>query len=139
MKNQTLAKIAVLVVFIVGFGLFIYSKSFKLPEPPRFEVAHEVEPKLTVTVSEYEKVRNRLYDAALNFCAIAMKTDFWKYVDDEHKNVIENYRVPSLNVLLEAIEQMDNADYTCLSDAFDWELCEYDEALYEYNKIARIQ
>ncbi len=138
MKKQTLAKIAVLTAFVIGFGGFICSKQYKMPEPPQFNNIPEKELKQSVNVDEYEAKRARLYDAALNFCLIAQETDFWQYVDEKHRNIIETYRVPGLNVLLEAIEQMDSAEYTCLSDAFDWELCEFDEALYEYNKVAKV-
>jgi len=142
MKKQTFAKIAVLAAFCIGLGTFIYANSYKLPEPPKFPNIPEVElqqaPRF-IDVAEYEKVRANLYDAALDLCIEASKGAYvWEEgVDAETKNIILTYRVPSLEVLLHAIETMDEFGGD-LADSFDLEnspLGRYDRAYYEYNRL----
>ena len=93
----------------------------------------------TVTVAEYELKRAAVYDAALDLCIEASKGAYvWdEWVSEENKHIILTYRVPSLEVLLSAIEQMDSDG--CLCDSFDEPLCRFDKAFYEYNKIAKIK
>lgn len=88
-------------------------------------------------IDEYETKRARLYDAALTLCEEAQETSYWTAVDDSTKTVIETYRVPSLEVVLRAVSEMDNAENMCLADGFDEVLYEYDEALAEYNELIK--
>ena len=89
-------------------------------------------------INEYELKRAKLYDTALTLCVEAQKTSFWNSVDNNTKKIIETYRVPSLEVVLRAVWQMDHNPRTCLADGFDEILYEYDEALEEYNKYVEI-
>lgn len=88
----------------------------------------------TCDIDEYELKRARLYDAALTLCVEAQETSFWNSVDDSTKTVIETYRVPSLEIVLRAVWQMDHDPRTCIADGFDEILYEYDEALKKYNE-----
>lgn len=88
-------------------------------------------------IDEYEMKRAKLYDAALTLCIEAQETSFWNSVDDSTRTVIETYRVPSLEVVLKAVWQMDHDPETCLADGFDEVLYEYDEALKEYNEFLK--
>ena len=138
MKKQTFAKIAVLAAFVIGLGTFIYANSYKLPDPPKFPNIPEAElqqaPRF-IDVAEYEQARANLYDAALNLCIEASNGSYvWEhYVSEENKRIITTYRVPSLEVLLSAIAEMDYDG--CLCDSFDETLCAYDKAYYEYSKL----
>lgn len=142
MKKSFIAKIAVLATAILTIGVWAYSQSNRLPDPPKMPLLPESEMMRqgqTVTVAEYELKRAAVYDAALDLCMEASKGAYvWdEYVSAENKNIILNYRVPSLSVLLSAIAQMDSDG--CLSDSFDEPLCRFDKAFYEYNKIAKIK
>jgi len=142
MKKSFIAKIAVLATVILTIAAWTYANSYKLPEPPQFPNIPEAEltqQGQTVSVAEYELKRAALYDAALNLCMEASEGAYvWeKFVSEKNKHIILTYRVPSLEVLLNAIEQMDSDG--CLCDSFDEPLCRFDKAFYEYNKIAKIK
>ena len=112
MKKQTFAKIAVLAAFVIGLGAFIYANSYKLPDPPHIQNIPETELQQArfIDVAEYERVRANLYDAALDLCIEASKVSAYVWeegLDAETKYIIMTYRVPSLEVLLHAIETMD--------------------------------
>ena len=94
----------------------------------------------TVSIDEYEEVRAKLYDAALNLILEIKKADNgdWYCVDSEHRRIVETYRVPSLRILLETIQQVEDIPYNDMADAYDWTLQEYDKAYWEYMKITRI-
>lgn len=85
-------------------------------------------------IDEYELKRAKLYDAALTLCVEAQETSYWNSVDADTRNIVETYRVPSLEIVLRAVWQMDHDPETCLADGFDEILYEYDEALEEYNE-----
>lgn len=89
------------------------------------------------TQAEYEYARNVLYDAALDLCVFASDGSWvWdNCVDNETKRVIREYRVPSLEVLLHAIEEMDYDG--CLCDSFDEPLIRFDQAKERYNKMTK--
>jgi hypothetical protein len=142
MKKSFIAKIAVLATAILTIAVWTYAHAYKLPEPPQFPNIPEaelMEQGQTVTVAEYELKRAAVYDAALDLCIEASKGAYvWdEWVSEENKRIILTYRVPSLEVLLSAIEQMDSDG--CLCDSFDEPLCRFDKAFYEYNKIAKIK
>ena len=87
------------------------------------------------TQAEYEYARNVLYDAALDLCVFA-SDGAWVWdncVDNETKRIIREYRVPSLEVLLHAIEEMDYDG--CLCDSFDEPLIKFEEAKKRYDEI----
>lgn len=94
-----------------------------------------------VNVNEYEQSRARLYDAALNFLLVVKNAhdnnvnSDWCDISKNNREVIENYRVPNLGVLMDAIEQLENREMTELADSYDDELCEYYQALNEYKRI----
>ncbi len=126
--KQTFAKVAVLVTFIVGLGVWIYAHSYKLPPAPHFSTR--------IAVEKYEIARANLYDAALTLCLQASNNGayVWEnWVSEENKQAILNNRVPSLEVLLDAIAEMDKDG--CLCDSFDEVLYNYDKAYYEYQKL----
>lgn len=98
------------------------------------------------TYAEYEMARSELYDAALDIITItreyyyecdSSERDWCLYADisEVNRSVIENYRVPDLSVLLEAIDEMDEA--SCLADAFDEPLIRFDHARERYNKMTK--
>ena len=93
------------------------------------------------TVAEYEQKRSRLYDASLDLlehirlCAKHEVNDDWYDIDPLTRNIIEGFRVPSLEVLLNAVGQLENRQSVELADAYDDELCEYYEALKEYENL----
>lgn len=114
MKN-TIAKIAVLATFIIGLVTFIYAHSYKLPPAPQIKIEAET----TFNVDKYETLRARLYDAALDLCIEAEGSYVWEEgLDDETKRIIKEFRVPSLEVLLHAIDTMDEFGGD-LADSFD--------------------
>ena len=139
--KKTIAKIAVLAAAILTIGVWTYANSYKLPPAPQFAETKAIpEDKIAhagkfISVDEYELVRANLYDAALNLCIEASNGSYvWEhYVSAENKRIITTYRVPSLEVLLKAIAEMDCDG--CLCDSFDEPLCAYDKAYYEYNKL----
>jgi hypothetical protein len=99
------------------------------------------------TYAEYENARAELYDAALDIITItreyyyecdSSERDWCLYADisEVNRSVIENYRVPDLSVLLEAIDEMDEA--SCLADAFDEPLIRFDHARERYDKMTKI-
>jgi hypothetical protein len=140
MKN-TIAKIAVLAAVILTIGVWAYAHSYKLPPAPQFAETQAIpEDEITnagkfINVDEYEAVRANLYDAALNLCIEASSGSYvWEnFVSAENKHIITTYRVPSLEVLLNAIREMDCDGSLC--DSFDEPLEAYDKAYYEYNKL----
>ncbi len=93
------------------------------------------------TVAEYEQKRARLYDASLTFLTLVKNScernvnDDWYGIDPVSRDIIENYRVPDLEILLGAIEQLENRPFVELADAYDDELCEYYEALKDYEDL----
>ncbi len=105
------------------------------------ECAQPTELGTTVSVAEYEQVRARLYDAALNLLVEVRNADNgdWLDIDERERDIIDNWKAPSLEVLLNAIQQLENRPYKCLSDAYDWSLCEYDNAFMAYKEITRIK
>lgn len=99
------------------------------------------------TYAEYEYARAELYDAAMDIVTIAKEyyeecdsseKDWCMYADVSATNrrIIAEYRVPDLAVLLQAIEQMDEA--SCLADAFDEPLIRFDHARERYDKMTKI-
>ena len=94
-----------------------------------------------VSVEEYEQVRARLYDAALNLLVDVKLADNgdWLDIDERERDIIDNWKAPSLEVLLNAIDQLEKRPYKCLADTYDWPLCEYDDALRAYKEITRIK
>ena len=138
MKKNFIAKIAVLAAAIVAIAVWVYAHSYKVSEPPKFETEFVQEGE-TVSVEEYELKRAVLYDAALNLCMVASDGSYvWENcVSEENKCIILNYRVPSLEVLLSAIAEMDSDG--CLCDSFDEPLIAFDNAFSEYSKIVKIK
>lgn len=99
------------------------------------------------TYAEYEMARSELYDAAMDIVTIAKEyydecdsseKDWCIYADVSAMNrrIIAEYRVPDLAVLLQAIEQMDEA--SCLADAFDEPLIRFDQAKERYDKMTKL-
>lgn len=145
MKKKTFAKVAVLATAILTIAAWTYAHAYKLPEPPQFTNIPETE--LTASkfnVCEYERVRANLYDAALDMCIEASKGAYvWEEgVDAETKRIILEYRVPSLEVLLNAIDMMDEFGGD-LADSFDIDfspLGRFDQARKAYdNYLSRIK
>lgn len=143
--KKTIAKIAVLAAAILTIGVWAYAHSYKLPPAPQFAETQAIqEDEIAnagkfINVDEYEAVRANLYDAALNLCIEASSGSYvWEnFVSAENKRIILNYRVPSLEVLISAINQMDCDG--CLSDSFDEPLVIYERALYKYNKLTNCE
>lgn len=98
------------------------------------QIAHKF-----IDVKEYEQARAELYDAALDLLLTIKRADNgdWLDIDDESREVIANYRAPSLQVMLNAIEQLELRPYQCLGDAYDWELGNYYGALRRYEQIIK--
>lgn len=145
MKKKTIAKIAVLATAILTLAVWTYAHAYKLPEPPKFPNIPETELCANrFNVCEYERVRADLYDAALDMCIEASKGAYvWEEgVDAETKRIILEYRVPSLEVLLNAIDAMDEFGGD-LADSFDPDnspLGRYDQARRAYdNYLSRIK
>ena len=99
------------------------------------------------TYAEYENARAELYDAAMDIVTIAKEhydecdpseRDWCIYADVSAMNrrIIAEYRVPDLAVLLQAIEQMDEA--SCLADAFDEPLIRFDRAKERYDRMTKL-
>ena len=94
-----------------------------------------------VDVNNYELTRNKLYDAALNFVLVVKNcydndvNNDWLDISEYNREIISTYRVPNLGVLLDAMEQLEMRESVELADAYDDELCEYYEALKEYETI----
>lgn len=122
------------IAFIVNASAANESKDDKTPQPSK------------PTYAEYEMARSELYDAAMDIVTIAKEyydecdsseRDWCIYADVSAMNrrIIAEYRVPDLAVLLQAIEQMDEA--SCLADAFDEPLIRFDHARERYNKMTK--
>lgn len=122
------------IAFIVNASAANESKDDKTPQPSK------------PTYAEYECARAELYDAALDIITItreyyyecdSSERDWCLYADisEVNRSVIENYRVPDLSVLLEAIDEMDEA--SCLADAFDEPLIRFGHARERYNKMTK--
>ena len=119
--------IAVLAAFIIGLGI-IYANSYQPTVPPQSS---------KFDVIGYEKVRANLYDAALDLCIEAEGSYVWNEgLDDETKSIIIEYRVPSLEVLLRAIDTMDEFGGD-LADSFDVDgvLGKFDKARRAYDEF----
>ena len=137
--KTTIAKITILATFIIGLGTFIYAHSYKLPPAPQIQIEAETEPVVKFDLDKYETLRARLYDAALDLCILASDGAYvWEEgLDNETKFIITNYRVPSLEVLLKAIDTMDEFGGD-LADSFDMDedspLYKFDTARREYDE-----
>ena len=137
MKKKTITRVIVALSAIFTVGAWGMQSEASYPDIPENEI---VRPNWQfINITEYEQKRAILYDAALDLCMEASKGAYvWdEWVSEENKNIILTYRVPSLEVLLNAIEQMDSDG--CLCDSFDEPLCRFDKAFYEFNKIAKIR
>ena len=137
MKKKTITRVIVALSAIFTVGAWGMQSEASYPDIPENEI---VRPNWQfINITEYEQKRAILYDAALDLCMEASKGAYvWdEWVSEENKNIILNHRVPSLEVLLNAIEQMDSDG--CLCDSFDEPLCRFDKAFYEFNKIAKIR
>jgi len=80
------------------------------------ETVHES----SVTLIEFEIIRDSLYDCAMNICMGLAECDggcFYTDVDDVYVEIFKTYRVPSLEVLLTILDQVDAS--TCLWDVYD--------------------
>lgn len=135
MKKSFFAKIAVMAAVILTVTVWTYAhQSPNIPEDELTNGNYQY-----INIAEYEQKRAELYDAALDLCMEASEGAYvWEeWVSEENKHIILTYRVPSLEVLLSAIEQMDGDG--CLNDSFDESLFRFDKAFYEYNKIAKIK
>jgi len=136
--KHTIAKAAIIALCLVGICTLIYAGFHKVSPAPQI-VEKQSHGWQFIDVDEYEIVRAGLYDAALNLCIDASNGSYvWEhFVSDENKRIILNYRVPSLEVLISAINQMDCDG--CLSDSFDEPLVIYERALYKYNKLTNCE
>ena len=122
--------------FIIFAALSVLLSSCAVNKPHAEQRRHH-----GYTVAEYEQKRARLYDASLTFLLLVKNScerninDDWYGIDPVSRDIIENYRVPDLEILLGAIEQLENRPFVELADAYDDELCEYYEALKEYENL----
>lgn len=93
-------------------------------------------------VYEYEAIRAEVYDRAMDLVScihqIYLETPdeereytLWMLIEPKDRVIIENYRVPSIFVLIRALDTIDEKD--CLADSFDNDvLTPYDEALKKF-------
>ena len=111
---------------LLALSAIMYANTYATSEPEK------------VNVNEYEEARNYLYDSALNLLEDIKKADLndWMQVHPEYRESIEKCRVPSLNVLLEAIHQIeDGIGEDVFFEKYEEITYDYDEAFYKYQKL----
>lgn len=138
MKRNTFAKLVVMAAAVLALVAWIHAHSYRLPEPPKFNFETELNDG-KFDECQYERLRANLYDAALDLCMCAAESNAYVWtdgVDEQTKRIIMEYRVPSLKILLCAIESMDEFGGD-LADSFDLDfspLGRFDVARAEYER-----
>lgn len=126
-------KLSVIIIALVTLGTWVYATSFKVSDAPM--VANE----RTIDLNEFEETRDSLYDYALTICTRMMQYEdscFYEVVDEQTIDILKNYRVPGLNVLLQALDQIDeDGDLADVYDDDEGTLFKYDRMRAKYNSF----
>lgn len=87
---------------------------------------------------EFEQTRDSLYDAAYTICQtliIDRESDYYYDLDDEYIYTLKTYRVPSLSILLETIDEIERNGHE-LADILDLDaLSQYDTMREKYESF----
>lgn len=139
MNMKNLIKVALIMgtVALIAGNLFANCKS--LPTPPTATV---VPCDTADFVDKYEDIRAEVYDRAMDLISkiyqIYQETPdedkeytLWMLIEPKDRYTIQAFRVPSIFVLIRALDTIDKKD--CLADSFDNDvLLPYDEALDKF-------
>lgn len=133
MKKTILVTIIVSIclVFIGTICVMARTNAPKLTDQQR---AEQIE-----SLQKFEQVRDSLYDCSLTICTRLMQDEeccFYEVVDEGTIEVLKTYRVPSLNILLQALAQIDeDGNLADIYDDDEGTLFKYDRLREEYNSF----
>lgn len=126
-------KLSTIIIALVALGTWVYATSLKVSDAP--VVANE----RTIDIREFEETRDSLYDYAMTICTGLMQyEDSWLYdvVDEQTIDILKSHRVPGLNVLLHALDQIDeDGDLSDIYDDDEGTLFKYDRMREKYNSF----
>lgn len=126
-------KLSTIIIALVALGTWVYATSLKVSDAP--VVANE----RTIDLREFEETRDSLYDYAMTICMGLMQyEDSWLYdvVDEQTIDILKSHRVPGLNVLLHALDQIDeDGDLSDIYDDDEGTLFKYDRMRAKYNSF----